>query len=240
MTGLFTELVAGGLPLAADAASGAWNSGTLYAIAFYVAAALTIGSCLMLLMVRDVVRAVFLLLGALGGVAMLYALLGADFVAMAQVLVYIGGIMVLLLFGVMLTNREPVLLQGAPTHKLVLPGFIAAAVIFLGSLQVVMSYDWAPQAIAAEKLRYSADEIGFLFMTDYLLLFECHRASPWSDKRAGLGRGVRNKEHDRDRSHSLPRDRGGALYRRDGADHHPPQRGDGAHGARAGAQRRCA
>jgi NADH-quinone oxidoreductase subunit J len=127
----------------------------------------------MLLMVRDVVRAAFLLLGALAGVAGIYGLLGADFLAFVQVLVYIGGILILLLFGVMLTNREPVLLHGAPTHRLVLPGFIAAGLALFGILFVVTSFDWKAKALPDEALKAtSAQTLGDLMMTEYLLPFE--------------------------------------------------------------------
>lgn len=150
-----------------------WNTGTLYTVAFCGFAALTIVSGAMLLVVRDVVRAAFLLLGALSGVAGLYGMLGADFLAVVQVLVYIGGILILLLFGVMLTNREPVLLHGAPTHKLVLPGFLAAGVALVGILYAMTSFDWSAQPIADEvAARSTATPLGVELMTDYLLPFE--------------------------------------------------------------------
>ena len=152
--------------------TGAWNSGPLYVLCFYLFAGLTVVPALMLLGVRDVVRAAFLLLGSLSGVAGLYALLGALFVAFTQVLVYIGGILILLLFGVMLTNREPILLHGAPTHQLVLPGLGASAIAGVGLLYVVLNYPWGATPIESAALNYSARDLGFLFMTDYILPFE--------------------------------------------------------------------
>ncbi len=72
-------------------------------LSFWFFAALTIGCALLSLMFRSVVHSAFALLGTLLGVAGLYLLLGADFLAMTQVLVYAGGILILILFGLMLT-----------------------------------------------------------------------------------------------------------------------------------------
>jgi NADH-quinone oxidoreductase subunit J len=142
---------------------------TLYVLSFYLFAALAIVPTIMILAVRDVVRAAFLLLGSLAGVAGLYALLGADFIAFTQVLVYIGGILILLLFGVMLTNREPILLYRAQTHGLVLPGALGIA-IFLGALlYVVFGVDWRPVGFAAKP---TSEELGSLLLTDFMLPFE--------------------------------------------------------------------
>ncbi len=53
----------------------------------------------------NIVRAVFSLLGTFFGVAIIYGMLAADYVAVVQLMVYVGGILVLLLFAVMLTSR---------------------------------------------------------------------------------------------------------------------------------------
>jgi NADH-quinone oxidoreductase subunit J len=74
-------------------------------VAFYGFAALAIGAALCILFTRNVLYAAFCLFVALLGVAALFILLGADFLAIAQVLIYVGGILILLLFGVMLTQR---------------------------------------------------------------------------------------------------------------------------------------
>jgi NADH-quinone oxidoreductase subunit J len=56
---------------------------------------------------RSVVHSAFALLGTLTGMAGLYLMLGADFLAMTQILIYVGGILVLILFGLMLTPSDP-------------------------------------------------------------------------------------------------------------------------------------
>src|SRR5271170_3230809 len=71
---------------------------------FYALAALTVGSAAMVAFSRNIVRSTFSLLGAFMGVVGIYILLAADFVAMVQLLVYVGGILVVTLFAVMLTQ----------------------------------------------------------------------------------------------------------------------------------------
>jgi NAD(P)H-quinone oxidoreductase subunit 6 len=71
---------------------------------FYLLAALTVGSSMMVAFSRNIVYSTFSLLGAFIGVVGIYILLAADFVAMVQLLVYVGGILVLTLFAVMLTQ----------------------------------------------------------------------------------------------------------------------------------------
>ena len=77
----------------------------LSTIVFYLFAAVTVGSAAAVVFVSRLIYAVFALLFTFFGVAGLYVFLNADFLAGAQVLIYVGGILILLLFGVMLTNR---------------------------------------------------------------------------------------------------------------------------------------
>jgi NADH-quinone oxidoreductase subunit J len=72
-------------------------------IVFYICALLTVLSAAYAVFSRNIIRSVFSLLGAFIGVAGLYALLSADFAAVIQLMIYVGGILVLLLFAVMLT-----------------------------------------------------------------------------------------------------------------------------------------
>ena len=65
---------------------------------------MTVGSALLVVTVRNIVHAAFSLMVTLFGVAGLYVFLQADFLAATQVIVYVGGILVLILFGVMMTS----------------------------------------------------------------------------------------------------------------------------------------
>ena len=74
-------------------------------IAFYAFASLTLAGALAVLLTRNVMYAAFFLLLTLLGVAGLFVLASADFLAVAQVMIYIGGVLVLIIFGVMLTHK---------------------------------------------------------------------------------------------------------------------------------------
>jgi NADH:ubiquinone oxidoreductase subunit 6 (subunit J) len=73
-------------------------------IVFWLMAILTVGSAIITAFSRNIVYSAFALLGAFAGVVGIYILLAADFVAMIQIFVYIGGILVLTIFAVMLTQ----------------------------------------------------------------------------------------------------------------------------------------
>lgn len=74
-------------------------------IAFYGFAALTLLGGLAVLLTRNVMYAAFFLLLTLLGVAGLFVLASADFLAVAQIMIYVGGVLVLVIFGVMLTHH---------------------------------------------------------------------------------------------------------------------------------------
>jgi NADH-quinone oxidoreductase subunit J len=75
-------------------------------IIFLLSAVLIIGSALMVVTTRKLIHAALWLVAALFGVAILYAILQAGFLAVVQVVVYIGAIAILFIFAVMLTRRE--------------------------------------------------------------------------------------------------------------------------------------
>src|SRR5512136_2140037 len=77
----------------------------LFDIIFYFFALLTIASAGVVVFSRNIVHSAFSLLFTFFGVAGIYVLLNADFIAVAQILIYVGGILILLVFGVMLTNK---------------------------------------------------------------------------------------------------------------------------------------
>src|SRR5918993_3037259 len=72
---------------------------------FYLMAIITVGSAAVVAFSQNIIYSAFSLLGTFAGVAGLYVFLGADFVAGVQVLIYVGGILVLIQFAVMLTHR---------------------------------------------------------------------------------------------------------------------------------------
>src|SRR5512140_2715296 len=81
------------------------DNNLLIQIIFYAFAVLTVVSAAVVVFSRSLIRSAFALLFTFFGVAALYAFLGADFLAATQMVIYVGGILVLLLFGVMLTHK---------------------------------------------------------------------------------------------------------------------------------------
>src|SRR6185369_10210389 len=78
---------------------------SFFPIVSYLLAAVTVGSAAGVAFSTNIVYSAFSLMGTLMGAAGLFILLAADFVAVVQVLIYVGGILVLTLFAVMLTHR---------------------------------------------------------------------------------------------------------------------------------------
>jgi NADH-quinone oxidoreductase subunit J len=79
----------------------------LETIAFALFALVTVGCSLGVILVRDVWHSALLLGGALLSVAVHYVMLQAEFLAAMQVLVYVGGVLILVTFAVMLTRGDP-------------------------------------------------------------------------------------------------------------------------------------
>ncbi|MDP6778130.1 MAG: NADH-quinone oxidoreductase subunit J [Candidatus Latescibacteria bacterium] len=141
----------------------------LTSLVFYGFAALTVGSAALVVFANRLTHAVFALLFTFFGVAGLYVFLDADFLAAAQVLIYVGGILILLIFGVMLTNRIYDL-RILSERVQFLPSVVAVAITFGLLVAVILKTRW-PVLESVEVASTSA-EIGRLLMTDYLLPFE--------------------------------------------------------------------
>jgi F420H2 dehydrogenase subunit J len=73
---------------------------------FMVVAGLTVGSAIAILVTKEIVRSAVFLAFTFIGVAVTYLFLNAEFIGLIQVLVYVGAINVLILFGIMLTKRK--------------------------------------------------------------------------------------------------------------------------------------
>ena len=136
---------------------------------FYGVAALVLGSALYVVVGKNLVHSAFALVAAFFGVAVFYVYLGADFLAGAQVLIYVGGILTLLLFGVMLTNRIYNLNLRSGAIQVV-PGALSAGLVFALLVWIIQSVDWA--AMDAGDPGPTSESIGRLLMGDYLLPFE--------------------------------------------------------------------
>src|SRR5687768_9524918 len=81
------------------------TSELLLNVVFYIVAAAALGGGLAVALSKNIVRSAFALLTVLFAVAAVYALIRADFIVAAQILIYVGGILVLIIFAIMLTHK---------------------------------------------------------------------------------------------------------------------------------------
>jgi len=138
------------------------------ALIFYGIAALVLLSAAGVALSKNILHSAFALLGTLAGVAGLYLFLGADFVGIAQIIIYVGGILVLILFSVLLTNR----ISDVKISNLSIPRLGAVVpVVFgvVGLLALVLRTPW-PQTPAAAAP--TTARLGDAFLREYLLPFE--------------------------------------------------------------------
>ncbi len=123
------------------------NATDLYLpLLFWTFALTSVGGSLAILFVKDIVRCAFLLMLSFSAIAGLYLLLGAEFLAFTQILIYVGGILILILFGVMLTQRNPLLVGRTRVVQLVVPGTLSAAILLAGLVYVSLKVDWVTKA----------------------------------------------------------------------------------------------
>jgi NADH-quinone oxidoreductase subunit J len=142
----------------------------LFDLAFYLFALITIGSACVVVFARNIVYSAFSLLFTFFGVAGLYVLLQADFLAVTQILIYVGGILVLMLFGVMLTSN--VINVKLKTRTLrAWPAVVVVATV-AGSLAGVLYSTWKNVDAPATSLKTTTPVLGEMLMTGYVLPFE--------------------------------------------------------------------
>ena len=142
---------------------------TVFDIAFYLLAAMTLASGAVVALSRNIVHSAFSLLGTFLGVAGLYVLLSADFMAAAQLLVYVGGVLVLILFAVMLTNRIGEI-NLTNTSTKILPGFLLCGALVALLAYTVGTTPW--EKVVDPAYQPTAALLGEAFLRHYLLPFE--------------------------------------------------------------------
>jgi NADH-quinone oxidoreductase subunit J len=135
---------------------------------FYFLAALAVAGAGGVAFSRNILYSALGLLASLLGVAGLYVFLSADFLAVAQVMIYIGGVLVLILFAVMLTNRiGEVNISNASLGWA--SGAILSAVLLALLLLVAFETPWAARAVAGG---VTTAPLGHALLQQWLLPFE--------------------------------------------------------------------
>ena len=138
-------------------------------VSFGLLSAMAIGFAAGVVLMPSIVYAAFMLGGVFTSMAGLYLLLNADFVAAAQVLIYVGAVNVLILFAIMLVNRqqdfEPLKLGWLRNGLTIL--VCGGLLYLLGSIAITTPWDVQPVESISSVLI-----IGGQFFSDYLLPFE--------------------------------------------------------------------
>jgi NADH-quinone oxidoreductase subunit J len=144
-------------------------------IFFYAIAAVMVAAALVVVTNRNIVRSALALIVVFAGVAAQFVLLAAEFVATTQVLVYIGAIMVLMLFGIMLTRgrigRDP---GSTNTHW---PVGVATAVLLAAVMGYALIDRWGDDALPADRQVATVNgsntaTLGDAMFSQYLVPFE--------------------------------------------------------------------
>ncbi|MBC8196811.1 MAG: NADH-quinone oxidoreductase subunit J [Candidatus Marinimicrobia bacterium] len=138
-------------------------------LAFSGLAIMTIVSAFWVVVSTNLVRSAVALLFTLFGLAGFYIFLFADFIAAAQVIIYVGGILVLIIFGVMVTNKIDDPEVGSSSRNQLFASFGAVFILSI-LLTVIMRTEWKIGNItqADETIR----KIGSHLMNDFVLPFE--------------------------------------------------------------------
>ena len=143
-------------------------------IAFYLFATLTIGSALLVIFARNPVHSVLWLIVAFFNAAGLMVLLGAEFIAMLLVIVYVGAVAVLFLFIVMMLDIDFAALRSGFTKNLPF-GMLIALVLLSEMIVAVAAYKVGPVTAAAVTPAHpqpNIEAIGAALYTRYLYPFE--------------------------------------------------------------------
>jgi NADH-quinone oxidoreductase subunit J len=139
-------------------------------LTFWVSAIASIAAAYMMVAsIRNLIRAALALTTVLGGVAAMYALLGADFLAVAQLVVYVGAVMVLIIFAIFMTPGQ-IDVPGLVGSGQRLGAMLVSVAVGAISIWVVIREPWKVRESLVDLP--TAEALGGLMLTRYVLPFE--------------------------------------------------------------------
>jgi NADH-quinone oxidoreductase subunit J len=147
---------------------------------FLLSAALTLGGAFAVVYTKNLMHACIYLLASLFGVAGLYACIGADFLAASQLVIYAGGVVILMLFAIMLTggttnniNRFGLVKVAAMgnTKTYFFAGFTSLVAAFVAIKIIVNVLKVQPSEVLAANVA-TIEKLGTILATDHILAFE--------------------------------------------------------------------
>ncbi len=141
---------------------------------FYLFAGVAVLGALGVVFSQQIVRMAVFLLFTLGSVAMLYFFLQAEFLAAIQLIVYVGGTLILIIFGVMLTSKNPFIRLTVPVPQRLLGWAVGALLtllmIFIGVIELANKLPTSPSKSNVEP--YGVADLGRNLLGKYALPFE--------------------------------------------------------------------
>lgn len=139
---------------------------------FLVFAAIAVISAVNVVLQRHPIASALSLIGVMGSLAVLYLLLGAEFIAMAQIIVYAGAVMVLFIFVIMLLNAGAEVRRGRSWTAQVFG--IPAIIALVALMGFFIEHGFADAGFVkfGNFTGGSAQSVGYALFTDYLLPFE--------------------------------------------------------------------
>jgi len=146
------------------------DASTATAILFYICAATAGISAIGVVLSHNIVRTAVCLLFTLMGLAGLYFLLNSEFLAAVQLVVYAGGTLILIIFGVMLTSKSP-FSRFEPKMVEIVIALSVASIIF-GALVMAITHVAWPVSPTPPDAMYSVNALGQALLGDYLVPFE--------------------------------------------------------------------
>ncbi len=151
----------------------------LVTFAFYLFSVILLASAVAVVSARNPVHAVFFLILAFFNAAALFVLLGAEYLAMTLVIVYVGAVAVLFLFVVMMLNINIERVREGMMRYLPLGIFVALALFAEISFLLMVSLDStalqvaeSPSPLPDPSIISNAEAIGMVLYTNYILLFQ--------------------------------------------------------------------
>jgi NADH:ubiquinone oxidoreductase subunit 6 (subunit J) len=154
-------------------------------VLFYFMGFITLASALTVAISKNLVRSIFMFFITLFALAGLYVLALADFVAVTQIVIYVGGILVLILFAFMLSGKEALAAAQLQSNRFIslnnLPALLLALLFLVVMINVIFKADvshlqWIKEANGVKNVIGSNESminnIGVNLMTRYLLPFE--------------------------------------------------------------------
>ena len=141
-------------------------------VSFGILGVMMVGTALGVVLLPKIVHSAFLLAGVFISIAGLYILLNADFVAAAQILVYVGAVNVLILFAIMLVNKQEdyPTLPGRKIRKIATAAVCFGLFALLGTM--VLATSWSLDSTSPAVIDNTIVALGEHFFSDYLLPFE--------------------------------------------------------------------